>query len=275
MTTERLLIPVDNVSLSVQVAGSGPPLLLVHAYPLCAELWDAQIREFASAYRVIAPDLRGFGASGVPLTADAVPMERYADDLAAVLDRMGLAEPVRYVGVSMGGYIGWEFCRRHPGRVAALAAVCTTPFADDDAGRAKREAIAAAVLENAAATTEALPKSLVGRSTRGERPEVLSKLRRWIDQTDPVAIAAAQRGMASRQSQSNWLAATDLPVLATAGEEDTFVRSDVVRDWSATIRNGQFVEIAASGHLPMLEQPAEFNATLRSFLETIDGRGPA
>ena len=271
----RMLVPVGDLSLSVQVAGSGPPLLLVHAYPLRSELWEAQIRTFAATRRVIAPDLRGFGESGVPSSAAAVSMSQYADDLAEVLNALGVAVPVSYVGVSMGGYIGWEFARRHRDRVSGLVAVCTTPAEDDAAGRQKRESIAGAVLTDPNATLQPLPKSLLGRTSRQARPELLTRVSRWIERTDPVAIAAAQLGMAGRWPHFDWLARTDLPVLAVAGEEDAFIRADDVRDWSRKISNGRFEVIDDAGHLPMLEQPAAFNATLQSFLDTLDAAGPA
>ncbi len=86
---------------SVEVAGDGPPLLLVHGFPLNYAMWSHQIDELRSSRLVISPDLRGFGGSA--LGSDVVTMETYADDLAAILDQLGVVEPVAVCGFSMGG----------------------------------------------------------------------------------------------------------------------------------------------------------------------------
>src|SRR5262245_39173754 len=95
-----------------------PPLLLVHGFPLDHSMWKYQLADLADAARIIAPDLRGFGRSGV--TPGTVSMERYADDLAALLDALKIAEKIVFCGLSMGGYVAWQFWRKHASRVARL-----------------------------------------------------------------------------------------------------------------------------------------------------------
>src|SRR5687767_13095699 len=100
-------VPLSDGTLNVLDQGSGPPLLLVHGFPLDHTMWFGQIDHFSRRWRVIAPDLRGFGASTV--TPGTVTMEQFADDLNALLDALGISEPVHLCGLSMGGYIGWQF----------------------------------------------------------------------------------------------------------------------------------------------------------------------
>ena len=102
---------VNGVELAALDRGTGLPLLLVHGFPLNHTLWQSQFEDFADHCHVIAPDLRGFGTSGI--SEGEVSMEQMADDLAGLLDTMGIQEPVVYCGLSMGGYIAWEFWRRH------------------------------------------------------------------------------------------------------------------------------------------------------------------
>jgi 3-oxoadipate enol-lactonase len=131
-------ISVGDVALSYVDRGTGIPLLLVHGFPLDHSMWSHQIEELSSFGRVLAPDLRGFGQSGV--TEGTVTMERFADDLAALLDAVGVGEPVVFCGLSMGGYIGWQFWKRHPSRLRALV-LCDSRAAADSAegARARRQ----------------------------------------------------------------------------------------------------------------------------------------
>src|SRR5262245_18259333 len=127
-------IHVDSATLEVTEAGSGPVLLLVHGFPLDHQMWRRQIDTFAMTHRVVAPDLRGFGLSTV--TPGIVTMDRYADDLALLLDAMEIREPITFCGLSMGGYIAWQFVERHRARLAKLI-LCDTKAAPDTPEAAK------------------------------------------------------------------------------------------------------------------------------------------
>src|SRR5437773_12119040 len=116
-------VQAGNVRLNVVESGRGSPLVLVHGYPLDHSMWRSQIDGLADICRVIAPDLRGFGASEV--TPGTVTMEQMADDLVALLDALQIAEPVVFCGLSMGGYVGWQFALRHRSRLAKLI-LCDT-----------------------------------------------------------------------------------------------------------------------------------------------------
>ena len=85
-------VHVHGIDLATLDQGVGPPVLLVHAFPLNHSMWHAQIAALAANHRVIAPDLRGFGQSGI--SEGTVTMEQFADDLAGLLDGLGVTEPV-------------------------------------------------------------------------------------------------------------------------------------------------------------------------------------
>jgi 3-oxoadipate enol-lactonase len=103
-------ISLPDIELAIEDRGTGPVLLLVHGFPLDHSMWQAQIDEFSQRYRVLAPDLRGFGGSG--LGSGEVTMRRYADDLAALVERLKIDDKIIFCGLSMGGYIAWQFSRR-------------------------------------------------------------------------------------------------------------------------------------------------------------------
>lgn len=264
------LVRLSDVAIACEQRGSGPPLLFVHAYPLCGRLWDRQVSAFAADYRTIVPDLRGFGDSGVPRDPESVEIADYADDLFAMLDALGVDEPVVFAGVSMGGYIGWEFWRRHPDKCRALFLACTNPHADSAAATARRHEIAAAVLADGTDAIADVPKSLLGRTTRTERPELVTQLERWIAASDPVGIAAAQFAMSKRADFADAIATLDCPAGFVAGEEDTFTKADAIAKWVATIPGASLTVVPQVGHLPMLEAPDAYNAALRAFLDRLD-----
>ena len=115
--------------------GEGIPLLLVHGFPLDHSMWTAQIDRFCTHCRVIAPDLPGFGRS--PAVGDKVGMAQFADELTELLDVLEIAEPVVFCGLSMGGYIAFQFWRRHRSRLRGLV-LCDSRATADSPEAAQR-----------------------------------------------------------------------------------------------------------------------------------------
>src|ERR1700758_3336904 len=124
-----------DAEIAYTVQGDGPPLVLLHPFPANHAFWVPTTQALTSRYRVVMPDLRGHGESDIgdgPAT-----MEKHASDLTRVLDDAGIGRAV-FCGVSIGGYILFEFWRRYRSRVAALALCCTRAQADTPEGRATR-----------------------------------------------------------------------------------------------------------------------------------------
>ena len=262
----ELTVTSHNARIHVQHEGAGTPLLLVHAYPLSGQLWRHQIADFSDTHHVIVPDLRGFGRSSV--TPGEVSMRQYADDLAAVLDAMSVEEPVVYCGVSMAGYIGWQFAQHHGDRVAGLFMSSTKARADSDAAIAKRKEIAARVEQEGIAAAEEAAEALVGSTTKHEQPELVDDLRRIIRANDPRGVVAAQNGMASRPDMTEFVCGWEKPLHFVAGAEDTFTTAAEIREL-ATDANASYTRVEGAGHLVPLEQPLEYNTALRAFLAMV------
>lgn len=120
--TERR-ISVNGVSLHVVEEGSGFPVLLLHGFPDSSRLWREQIGALAGAgYRVIAPDLRGFGRSDKPRKTSAYSMPTIVRDLESLLDALAV-ERAHVVGHDWGAVAAWALAGHKPGRVARLVAV--------------------------------------------------------------------------------------------------------------------------------------------------------
>ena len=115
-------VPLSDIRLQVHDEGSGTPILFIHGFPLSHAMWQGQF-ELSKRFRVIAPDLRGFGKSemtpGDPSTA-VTTMRQLADDCAALVDRLCGGGPIVLCGLSMGGYVAWQFVRHHADKLRGL-----------------------------------------------------------------------------------------------------------------------------------------------------------
>ncbi len=251
--------------------GTGPTLLLVHGFPLDHTMWVGQIEELAETHRVIAPDLRGFGASTV--TAGTVTMEQMADDLACLLDALEMRDPVTFCGLSMGGYIAWQFFQRHRAKVARLILCDTRAEADtDQAAAIRRETAERVVAEGPGFVADAMIDKLFAPSTHSEHPERIQATRDTILNTVPDGIAAAARGMAQRSDATKMLPEIDVPTLVVCGRHDAISTVDEMRQIADAIPAARFVEISAAGHMAPLENPDEVNRAIRSFLDADKAR---
>jgi 3-oxoadipate enol-lactonase len=260
---------ISKASLSYVDEGSGFPVLLVHGFPLDHSMWDAQIAALAATCRVIAPDLRGFGRSTLA-EGDAergIMMEDYAVDLVELLDQLAVREPVVFVGLSMGGYIGWQFLRKHGGRVRALVACDTRAIADNDEARAGRIKTAESVAETGSGKiADSMEPKLFAPATLKERPEIVAATRRVMESTPPVGIAAALRGMAARPDVTSLLPTIQVPTLVLVGEHDAISPTAEMKTIAEAIPGAEYVKIPRAGHMTTVEEPVAVNEALARFI---------
>lgn len=260
------------VELNATEVGQGPPLVLLHAFPLSSAMWAAQRAELAPTCRVVTPDLRGFGAS--PLGDDSPSLDHMADDVAALLDARGIDRAV-IGGLSMGGYVLMAMLRRHPDRVSAAVFADTKATADNPAARANRERIAATVVAQAAPRVlldDVLP-TLVGSTTKNNRTTVLDHVRTLVRAAPPHAVAWAQRAMASRPDSFDTLRATQLPTLVLVGEEDELAPPAEAEAMAAALPDARLTAILGAGHLSAVEAPDLFNEAVRDFVAALPHPG--
>jgi pimeloyl-ACP methyl ester carboxylesterase len=158
--------------------GAGPVVVLLHGFPFTAESWSADAEALASRMRVVAPSMRGFGGSDATDLA-SLSIDTMADDVAAVLDALGLAERVVVGGLSMGGYVALAFARRFPSRLRGLVLADTRAEPGGDEARANRDKGITRIDDgDQAGFVEALFDSIVAPATRAGRPDVVAQLRR-------------------------------------------------------------------------------------------------
>lgn len=256
----------------VEDRGSGPTLLLVHGFPLDHSMWQGQIDGLSDICRVIAPDLRGFGKNKAPLES-VVTMEQFADDLAHLLDQLNIQPPICFCGLSMGGYIAWQFWQRHRRRIGQLILCDTRAVADtDDAARNRLEMADHLPEQGSALAADAMLPKLFSESTYQHRPDLVESTRQVMLQTKPASIAAAQRGLAQRADVTAMLPRIDVPTLVVCGEHDLISPVEEMRGIAAAIPGAQFHQIKDVGHMAPLEDPQAVNRAIRDFIESSYGR---
>ena len=268
---------LNGITLAYEVHGDGAPVVLLHGFPLDMEMWRLQIDELVKQYQVIAPNLRGFGQTpecqSTLAEGDAtegVSMRQYADDVLALLDELGITEPVVLAGFSMGGYAAWQFALNYPERLKALIACDTRAIADSDEAREKRQKMAR--LMQSAEDTEAatgMLSMLLSAAKQRHETGIAEQVREMILRQNPLAVAAAQLGMAARPDVTDQLKGIDCPALVLCGENDAISPPEEMRSIAEALPNAEFVEIPAAGHMTTLENPAAVNAAFGEFLSKL------
>lgn len=259
---------IGNDEVAFDDAGNGPAVVLLHGFPLNRRMWQPQLTALAGAgYRVIAPDLRGFGESAPgdgPWT-----MERFADDVVALLDRLGILRAA-VVGMSMGGYVLLNLLERHPSRVAAAGFLFTRAGADDAAGKERRSQLAAEVeAGRPQVVTTLFAELLFAPRTPQQRPALVAEVAAMMQSASLPGLAGGLRAIRDRKDYTPFLGRFVRPALVLGAEHDRAVPAEAGRQLAAALPAATFHLIADAGHLANLERAEAVNARLLAFLDAI------
>ncbi|HEB53725.1 MAG TPA: alpha/beta fold hydrolase, partial [bacterium] len=245
--------------IAVHLRGRGPLAVMIHGFPLDHRLWlDVLHGELAERRTLCAIDLRGHGHS--PWAGDAVhTMERFADDVAAVIRALG-DEPADVCGLSMGGYVAFALHERHRERVRSLVLTNTKASADSAAQRSGRVQMAETAAERGgrAVADAMLPKLLAA----GSDPLHRATTRAMIEAQSPAAIVADLRGLAQRKDRRGELATCARPTMVIAGERDPISPPGEMQAIADAIPNARFEVIAGTAHLSPLENAAAWSSAV-------------
>ncbi|GGN65676.1 alpha/beta hydrolase [Streptomyces albiflavescens] len=244
---------------------TAPSLVLIHGHPFDHTMWAPQIAAFSAGRRVIAPDLRGYGAS--PVTPGVTPLSTFAEDIAALLDELGVTEFV-VAGLSMGGQIAMECYRQFPERIRGLVLADTFPAAETPEGKKTRNEMA---------------DRLLREGMRGYADEVLHKMvapyadarvaahvHRMMTSTPPEGAAAALRGRAERPDYRGLLTRVTVPALVVVGADDEYTPVSDARAMHTALPDSTLHVIDSAAHMPNLERAEEFNEVLAAFLARLE-----
>jgi pimeloyl-ACP methyl ester carboxylesterase len=256
-----------DAEIFYRVLGEGSPVVLLHPFPADHEFWLPVAEVLSTRHRVILPDMRGHGESGVgdgPAT-----MEKHAADIARVMDDAEVGK-APLVGVSIGGYALFEFWRRHRGRVSALGLCNTKAPADSAEVRAGRLQAAKDVLERGTDLFfQSMIPRLLGKSTRETRPDLVVGALAMMRKMSPEDVAQVQRGMAERPDSVDILKTINVPTLLVTGDEDVLTGLNEAELMRQHISRSQLRVIPKAGHYSPWEQPEEAGKLLRQFLDGV------
>ena len=231
------------------------PVVLLHAFPLSSAMWRPQAEDLSNEYRIITPDLPGFGSN--PATATSI--ELMADDVAGLIH-----EPVVLGGLSMGGYVALAFARKYPAKLRALILADTKAEADDATGKANRDQlITFAESHTARDVIDTLMPKMVSSPAAAEQVRALAAAQ------STAGIANALRALRDRPDSSDMLQTIRVPTLVIVGSEDQLTPLPVARSLAGRIAGAKLEVIPGAGHISNLENPTAFNESLRKFLRLL------
>jgi 3-oxoadipate enol-lactonase len=253
-------IDLNSGPLNYLSMGTGPTVLLLHAFPLNHTMWEPQFESLSASFQVIAPDIHGFGESQPP---SPWTMASIADDLNEFLEKLGIDE-CAVVGVSMGGYIALSFWNKYPKRFRQLILSNTRARADSDAEKAGRNDMIAALEQYGSAV---LAERMLSRLLKpNPAPEVAERVRKIVETTQASAAIHALSAMRERPDSSILLHRLGCPTMVITGAEDVMIRVEDSRAMADVIPGSRFMRLPNSGHLSNLENPEEYNRALLGFL---------
>lgn len=256
---------INNFMMAYDDLGEGPPVVLIHGFPLCRAMWQPQVEALVAAgYRAVTPDLRGFGHSRV--TEVGYGMDQLADDVAALIDRLGIKRAA-VGGMSMGGYVLHALLERHREKVSSAIFIVTRSVADATEAKIKRTELADKVKKgDKSAPAGVFEPILFAGSTFKERPDLVRKVRKWMLNTAPETLVGCLTGMRDRKDYLALLPHIDIPALVIGAELDMVIPPDNAVETARGLPDARLVIIPQAGHMANMEAPAAFNAALLSFL---------
>jgi pimeloyl-ACP methyl ester carboxylesterase len=259
---------VNGITIGYDDEGAGETLVLVHGHPFNRSMWEPQVEHFREhGWRVIAADLRGYGASMV--VPGTTPLAAFAGDIAALLDHLGVD---RFVlgGLSMGGQIVLECHRLFPGRIRGMLLADTSAQAETVEGRRRRNNMADRLLrEGMSGYAAEVLATMVAPHNISALPAVAAHVSRMMLATPAEGAAAALRGRAERPDYTGMLGHITVPTLVVVGSDDEFTPVTDAEFMHEHIPGSTLAVIDGAAHLPNLERPDEFNKVLHELLRAV------
>lgn len=257
------------MDLTFEDHGEGKPVFLLHAFPLSRQMWQPQIAALTSEnFRVIAPDFRGFGENRN--FSDINTMEAMARDVAELFDALKI-ECAIIAGLSMGGYVLFEFLKTFPEKIAALVFCDTHAGEDSEETRESRfDLIEKIERDGSQALIDVMLPKLICENTKQNKKELVGEIEEMFRAADPRGSIAALRGMAKRADNNDLLSKISVPALLIFGAEDKVTHLEMAEKMRDEIPDSRLSVIENAGHYSNLEQPEIFNRILIDFIKTVE-----
>lgn len=247
--------------------GSGLPVVLLHGFAEDGAIWNNQAEQLKVSYRVLIPDLPGSGLSS-SLSSDT-SMEKMADDILLLLDREAVQNCV-LIGHSMGGYIALAFAEKYPERLKGLGLFHSTAYADSEEKKAARQKSIEFIRKfgSAAFIRQSAP-NLFSTDTRNDHQELITWMIDRYSGFSPDSLVYYYEAMIRRPDRTAVLKRLEKPVLFVIGNQDQAVPPQQALEQSHLPALSHIHILKQSGHAGMLEEPAQSNSILQSFLNFV------
>ncbi len=258
----------DDAEIFYDVAGDGPPIILLHPFPAHHEFWLPITPFLSTRYGLVMPDMRGHGESA--LGNGPATMRKHALDVARVMSDAGV-ERAAIVGVSIGGYTIFELWRHFRERVSAIV-LCNTKASPDsaDARNARLEAANSVLQRGTEPFFEGMVQRVLSETTLRSRPDLVEGALRMMRKMSAEDVAGVQRGMAERTDSVPVLKAINVPTLIITGDEDVLTGVPEAEQMKQNIPGSQMRVIPKAGHYSPWEQPEQVGRLLRKFLDSLN-----
>jgi pimeloyl-ACP methyl ester carboxylesterase len=253
-------------NLHYEDRGTGLAIIFLHGFPIDGRMWADQIPALSPKYRVIAPDLRGFGRSP---PAGPFTIEDLADDVYSLSAKLKLHNFV-LAGLSMGGYVSLAFAAKYAHLLRGLILLDTKSEADTDEGRKARDTmIETARTKGSAAIADAMQPKLLAAGTIANKPTIVNRFREMAEGNSPETLALALAAMRDRPDRTNVLRDIKVPTLIIVGDQDAVTPPSVAEAMHRAAAGSTLAIIRGAGHMTPMEQPEQVNAAIDTFLETV------
>jgi 3-oxoadipate enol-lactonase len=253
-------LAINNAMIDYSDRGQGRNLVLLHGFPLDQRIWRHQFLDLSGQFRVIAPDLPGFGKSTI---AGPFTMASLADDLHSLLKKIG-GLPCILAGLSMGGYVSLAFANKYAGDLRGLILTDCRSNADTPEQRAGRDGMIQSAKEkgSAAIAEQMLPKLMAPNAS----PQLVQEIRQMCEACPAETIQIALSAMRDRPDLTQMLSSLSMPGLIIVGEKDVLAPVELARVMHKAFAGSRLKIIPDCGHLTLVEKPAETTTAIREFL---------
>jgi 3-oxoadipate enol-lactonase len=248
-----------------QGRGAGT-LILVHGFPLTPDMWEPQLALADRGWRIIVPELRGFGdgKADPPTTS----IDDYAGDTIDLLDKLGIKKDAVVCGLSMGGYTALAMYRHAGSYFRGMVLADTRSQGDPPEAVTNRKNMQQLVRDKGqGAVADALLPKLFCEATLKGKPDLVDNLRKQITGNSVESIVGALAAMMTRPDSTPMLSTIRIPVQIIVGAEDALTPPPMSEQMHKDIAGSELVVIPGAGHMSNMEQPAAFNDALGRFLD--------
>ncbi len=246
--------------------GKGTPIVMLHGFTECIEIWDTFNEELSKHHRVICIEIPGHGKS--ELIREIQTMELVANHIHLLLKQLN-TPPFVMIGHSMGGYITLSYAEMYPEELLGVGLFHSHALADSDEEKNGRERTVEIIKQNRNSFIFNFIPALFSESNRDRYQEEIHWLRKGAEEISKESLIACLRGMAARTDKLDFLISTSIPILFILGKEDGRVSYQSALAQASLAQHAEILLLSNCGHMGYIEKSTETLKFIQSFVSNI------